>query len=118
MRKVYRGLAKIEDSFKVTKTFFESRPVYLRTNAHIDAHFTTCFLALVLVRLLELKLDKKYSAGNILASLKKYNCTKLHTNIWQFSFYDEILDACAKTFDVMLNFQYRRQQEIQRFLRY
>lgn len=118
MRKVYRGLAKIEDSFKVTKTFFESRPVYLRTNAHIDAHFTTCFLALVLVRLLELKLDKKYSAGNILASLKKYNCTKLHTNIWQFSFYDEILDACAKTFDVTLNFQYRRQQEIQRFLRY
>ncbi len=35
MRKVYRGLTKIEDSFKITKTFFESRPVYVRTNDHI-----------------------------------------------------------------------------------
>ena len=53
MRRVYRGLARIEASFKVTKTCFESRPVYVRTNEHIDAHFATCFLALVLIRLLE-----------------------------------------------------------------
>ena len=52
MRRVYLGLAKIEDSFKITKTFFESRPVYVRTNDHIDAHFASCFLALVLERLL------------------------------------------------------------------
>ncbi len=54
MHKAYKGLARIEDSFKVTKTYFESRPVYVRTNPHIDAHFSTCFLALVLMRLLEL----------------------------------------------------------------
>lgn len=118
MRRIYRGLARIEDSFKVTKTFFESRPVYLRTNAHIDAHFTTCFLALVLVRLLETKLDNRYQAGKILDSLKKYNCTKLDTNIWKFTYYDEVMDACAKAFDITLNLQNRRQQEIQRLLRY
>ena len=38
MRRVYRGLAKIEDSFKITKTFFESRPVYVRTNDHIASN--------------------------------------------------------------------------------
>ena len=118
MRKVYHGLAKIEDSFKVTKTFFESRPVFLRTNDHIDAHFTTCFLALVLVRLLEAKLDNRYQAGAILDSLKKYNCTKLHTNIWKFTYYDEVIDACAKAFNMQLNLQNRRQQEIQRMLKY
>ncbi|SCY77402.1 IS1634 family transposase, partial [Butyrivibrio sp. INlla14] len=118
MRKVYRGLAKIEDSFKVTKTFFESRPVYLRTNAHIDAHFTTCFLALVLIRLLEEKLDHKYQTGKILDSLKKYNCVKLHTNIWRFTYYDEVIDSCAKAFKMTLNMQNRKQQEIQRLLRY
>ena len=35
MREVYRGLTRIEDSFKVTKTFFEARPVYVRLNEHI-----------------------------------------------------------------------------------
>ena len=118
MRNVYRGLARIEDSFKVTKTFFESRPVYLRTNKHIDAHFTTCFLALVLVRLLEKKLDGKYQAGRIIDSLKKYNCTKLHTNLWRFTYYDEVIDDCSKAFGLTLNLQNRKQQDIQRLLRY
>ena len=118
MRNIYRGLARIEDSFKVTKTFFESRPVYLRTNKHIDAHFTTCFLALVLVRLLEKKLDGKYQAGKILDSLKKYNCTKLHTNLWRFTYYDEVIDDCSKAFGLTLNMQNRKQQDIQRLLRY
>lgn len=118
MRNVYRGLARIEDSFKVTKTFFESRPVYLRTNKHIDAHFTTCFLALVLVRLLEKKLDGKYQAGRIIDSLKKYNCTKLHTNLWRFTYYDEVIDECSKAFGLTLNLQNRKQQDIQRLLRY
>ena len=118
MRNVYRGLARIEDSFKVTKTFFESHPVYLRTNKHIDAHFTTCFLALVLVRLLEKKLDGKYQAGRIIDSLKKYNCTKLHTNLWRFTYYDEVIDECSKAFGLTLNLQNRKQQDIQRLLRY
>ena len=118
MRRVYRGLAKIEDSFKITKTFFESRPVYVRTNDHIDAHFATCFLALVLERLLEHKLDHKYPTGQIIDSIKKYNCTHLDTNNWQFTYYDEVIDACGKTLDIDLKKKYRTQQEIQRLLRY
>ena len=82
MRDIYCGLAKIEDSFKVTKTFFKSRSVYVRTNEHIDAHFATCYLALVLQRLLEHKLDHQFPTGKILDSIKKYNCTHLDTNTW------------------------------------
>ncbi|MBQ7588184.1 MAG: IS1634 family transposase, partial [Lachnospiraceae bacterium] len=118
MRKVYRGLTKIEDSFKITKTFFESRPVYVRTNDHIDAHFATCFLALVLERLLEHKLDHKYPTGQIIDSIRKYNCTHLDTNNWQFTYYDEVIDACGKTLDMDLKKKYRTQQEVQRLLRY
>ncbi len=118
MRRVYRGLAKIEDSFKITKTFFESRPVYVRTNDHIDAHFATCFLALVLERLLEHKLDHKYPTGQIIDSIKKYNCTHLDANNWQFTYYDEVIDACGKALDIELKKKYRTQQEIQRLLRY
>ena len=118
IRKVYSGLARIEASFKVTKTCFAARPVYVWLNEHIDAHFATCFLALVLIRLLENKLSHDYPVGKILASLKKYNCTHLDSNNWQFTYYDEIIDACGKAFDMKLDQKYRTQQEIQRMLRY
>ena len=118
MRDVYRGLARIEDSFKVTKTFFDSRPVYVWTNAHIDAHFATCFLALVLIHLLEVKLDHQFPVGQILDSIRKYNCTHLSENRWQFTYYDEVMEACGKAFEVSLNNKYRTQQEIQRLLKY
>ncbi len=118
MREVYRGLSRIEDSFKITKTFFESRPVYVRTNDHIDAHFATCFLALVLERLLEYKLDHKYPTGKIIESLRNYTCTHLDANNWQFTYYDEVIDACGKALYMNLNDKYKTQQEIQRLLRY
>ena len=118
MREVYRGLARIEDSFKVTKTCFESRPVYVWKNEHIEAHFATCFMALVLIRLLEVKLDHQFPAGRMLDSIKRYNCTHLSENRWQFTYYDEVMDACGKAFDIPLNNKYRTQQEIQRLLKY
>ena len=118
IREIYRGLSKIEDSFKVTKSCFEARPVYVWLNEHIDAHFATCFTALVLIRLLEQKLNHRFSATQILNSLKRYECTHLDTNIWQFTYYDEILQACANQFDVQLDRKYRTQQEMQRLLRY
>ena len=118
MREIYRGLAMIEASFKVTKTCFASRPVYVRTNKHIDAHFATCFLALVLIRLLENKLGHSFPLPRILESLKKYNCTHIDSNNWQFTYYDEIIEACGKAFDMKLDMKYRSQQEIQRLLHY
>ena len=118
MRNIYRGLIRIEDSFKVTKTYFESRPVYVHTNEHIEAHFATCFLALVLIRLLEHKLGHSFPVGQILNSLKKYTCVHLDANNWQFTYYDPIIDACGKALDMQLDSKYRTQQEIQRLLRY
>ncbi len=118
IRRIYRGLARIEDSFKVTKSFLEARPIYVWLSEHIDAHFATCFLALVLIRLLEMKLEDQFSVGKILHSLKNYNCTKLDANMWQFTYYDEIIEACAKAFGLELNQKYRSQQEIQRILHY
>lgn len=118
IRKVYRGLAKIEESFKVTKTCLKSQPIYVRLNEHIEAHFATCFLALVLIRLLEHLLENKYPTARILESLKKYNCVYWGTKIWKFAYYDEILDDCGKALGMCLNNRYRSRQEIQRLLHY
>lgn len=118
LRDIYRGLARIEDAFKISKTEFDSRPVYVWTNEHIDAHFATCFTALVMIRLLQSKLGNKYPVGKILDSLRKYGCINLDSNYFQFTYYDEIIATCGKTFGINLQNKYRTRQEIQRLLRY
>lgn len=118
MRDIYRGLAKIEESFKITKSEFEARPVYVNTNDHIDAHFSTCFISLVLIRLLENKLGSKYPVGQMLESLRSYKCTEIDSNLYQFVYYDEILDEIAKVFSLDLNNKYRTRDQIRRLLRY
>lgn len=118
LRDVYRGLIRIEDTFKISKSEFNSRPVFVRTNDHIDAHFTTCFTSLVLIRLLQTKLKNKYPVGRIISSLKSYNCIPLDKSTYQFTYYDEILDACKNTFDMDLSNKYRSRQQVQRLLRY
>lgn len=118
MRDVYRGLSKIEDTFRVSKTDFKSRPIYVNTNDHIDAHFATCFTALVLMRLLEKKLNEKYPLGRILESLRNYNCTELENGTWMFIYYDEILEYCSELFGIELNSKYRTQEQMRRLLKY
>lgn len=118
MRNIYKGLAKIEDSFKITKSEFEAQPVFVKTNDHIDAHFSTCFAALVLIRLLQAKLDGKYPVGQILDSLREYRCTKIDANLYQFVHYDEILDEIARLFSIDLNSKFRTQEQMRRLLRY
>ncbi len=118
MREIYRGLIHIEDTFKISKSEFDSRPVFVWTNDHIDAHFTTCFTALVLIRLLQAKLDHKYPVGRIINSLKDYCCVPLDRNNYQFTYFDEILQSIEKAFGMTLDNKYRTRQEIQRLLRY
>lgn len=118
MRRIYRGLATIEDSFKITKSDFSARPVFVRINEHIDAHFTSCFVALFLLRLLQLKLERKYPVGRILHSLRSYSCVCVHNNIYMTTYFDQILMDCEDIFGLTLNVLYRTRQSIQRLLRY
>lgn len=118
IRDTYRGLARIEETFKISKTEFESRPVFVWTNAHIEGHFSTCFAALVLIRLLQIKLGNKYPIGKTIESLRRYNCTKIDTTLYQFVYYDEILEECGRIFNLELNHKYRTQEQIRRMLKY
>lgn len=64
---------EIEECFRIMKSEFKARPVYLRRDDCIQAHFTTCFMALMLYRLLEKKLDEKFTCSQILSELKDMN---------------------------------------------
>lgn len=64
---------KIEECFRIMKSDFKARPVYLSRDDRIEAHFTTCFIALIIYRLLEKKLGEKYTCHEILNGLKTMN---------------------------------------------
>ncbi len=113
---MYRGLWRIEESFRITKSDLETRPVYVSSKDHIEAHFLTCFVSLVLARLLEKKLDRKYSVTAILESLNKCSCSLLEQNLYLFDYYDEILCAIGKELDIDFSRKYRTVQEIRRII--
>ncbi len=118
IRNIYRGLIKIEDTFKVTKSELDTRPIHVRTNEHIEGHFTTCFAALVLIRLLENRLGNKYSTHKVIESLRKYQCAHIDENHYQFFYYDEILKDIEKSFEIDLSKKYKTRNEIRRLLKY
>ena len=109
---IYRGLWRIEETFKVTKSELADRPVYVSTKEHIEAHFLTCYLALVLSRVLQHKLDKKYSVGKILESLSKCNCQNLEENIYRFNYYDTVLKEIGEVINVDFSLKNRTLQNI------
>lgn len=118
IRDIYRGLAKIEETFKISKSEFEARPVFVWTNEHIEGHFITCFTALVLIRLLQAKLGNKYPVGKIITSLRKYNCTQIDRTLYKFLYYDEILKECGKMFGFEAHLKYRTREQLRRMLKY
>lgn len=71
--KINHNRWEIEECFRIMKTDFKSRPAYVRTEIRIKAHFMTCFLALILFRYLEKKLDYKYTCEDILDTLRNMN---------------------------------------------
>lgn len=70
--KVSESRWQIEACFRIMKTDFSARPVYVQREDRIQAHFLVCFLALLIYRLLEKKLEKKYTCENILTTLRSY----------------------------------------------
>lgn len=113
---IYRGLWRIEESFKVTKSELESRPVYVWTRDHIEAHFLTCFVALTIARILEMKLKQKYSVGKLLETLSKAQCTLVQQNYYLFDYYDDVLKDIGTVMDIDFAKRIRTLGEIKKVL--
>lgn len=113
---IYRGLWKIEESFRITKSDLETRPVYLQNLEHIQAHFLICFVALVLARLLEYRLGRKYGVSAILESLRRCECSLVEQNIYLFDYYDEILKDIGELLKIDFSKKYRTLGEIKKVL--
>ena len=71
--KVNKRRWEVEESFRIMKSEFKARPVYLQRDDRIKAHFTTCFISLMIYRLLEKKLSEKYTCSEIVSELRSMN---------------------------------------------
>ena len=98
--KVSEGRWQIEECFRIMKTDFSARPVYLQDENRIKAHFLICFLALTIYRFLEKKLDSKYTCEELLDTLKSMNFVEVQEQGFiptykRDSITDALHDACG-----------------------
>lgn len=117
MRDTYRGLWKIEETFKITKSDLKTRPVYVWTKESIEAHFLTCFVSLVILRLLQKRTGDKFSTSQIIDSLKNYTSSKINHDIYLQSFRNEIIEVLEKQFNLDLSHQFFELKKIKSMLK-
>ena len=117
IRDIYRGLSKIEETFKVTKTGLDGRPVWVSRKNHIESHFLTCFIALTIIRLLENKLKNKYSFNKILETIRNYNSAKIDDDIYMQSYINKIIKEFEVTFNINLSNKFKTLSEIKKMLK-
>ena len=120
--RLYHDLWKIEETFKISKAELRTRPVHVSLEAHIEAHFLTCFVALVLVRTLELKLNRAnlkgehspqvFSSFGLLDSLRKFSCSHVAENYYTFHYIDDNIKAIEQVLGLELDRKYRKRSEI------
>lgn len=112
----YRGLWEIEETFKITKSELETRPVYVHDLAHINAHFLTCFIALLILRIIQKKTRKEHSAEKIIECLNKIECMHECENIYLFGYRSAISSELGKAFGIDFTKKRLRLADIKKIL--
>jgi len=97
---MYRGLWRIEETFRVTKSDLAARPVFVSRKDHIEAHFLICFVALLIIRILQLKTEWKYSAHALATTLKDASGSYFADNWYLFDHRDKVLDDIGTVLDL------------------
>ena len=114
--KAYHGLWEIERSFRITKSNLQSRPVFVSLEKRIEGHFLTCYIALLILRLLSKRLKEKYAPEQVIESLKKYQVCLVKDNIFRATYYDPIIKDLGDALNLTLNRRFLRTGEIRQLV--
>lgn len=112
----YRGLWEIEETFRITKGTIETRPVYVSLQERIEAHILSCFIALVIIRLIQKQTDRRFSCDKIVDCLNRISCSNEQDNIYLFNYRSEISDAIGVAFGIDFTKKRMRLGEIKNLL--
>lgn len=112
---------KIEDCFRIMKTNFDARPVFLRKPERIRAHFLICYTALLIYRLMECKLDDNLThvtTSNLIKTLRNMNVVNMDDMCYK-SIYSgsQALDALERCFELQLNRKYYRPSDLNKIVK-
>lgn len=112
---------KIEDCFRIMKTNFDARPVFLRKPERIRAHFLICYTALLIYRLMECKLNDNLThvtTSNLIKTLRNMNVVNMD-NMYYKSIYSgsQALDALERCFELQLNRKYYRPSDLNKIVK-
>lgn len=112
---------KIEDCFRIMKTNFDTRPVFLRKPERIRAHFLICYTALLIYRLMECKLDDNLThvtTSNLIKTLRNMNVVNMD-DMYYKSIYSgsQALDALERCFELQLNRKYYRPSDLNKIVK-
>jgi len=113
---IYRGLWEIEENFGITKSELKTRPVFVKTIEHVKAHFLICFVSLVLMKLIEYRIGRKYAVQTIIESLRRCECSLMDKNVYLFDYYDEVLKTIGEDLGINFGLQTRTLQSIKQEL--
>jgi len=97
---IYRGLWRVEDSFRVTKSDLETRPIFLTREDRIKAHFLTCFISLVIIRLIQKKTGYDYSPETLIETMNAISCSHEGGNLFLFDHQSECAEALGDAFGI------------------
>jgi transposase len=113
---MYHGLWRIEDNFRVTKSELETRPVHVSRKDRIHAHFLTCYISLVILRLIQKRLGGKYSTEAIIEALKKIACSPESKNLYLFDYRSDVSDAIGDSMGFDFTKKRLSRSEIKKYL--
>lgn len=111
---IYRGLWQIEDSFRVTKSELETRPVFLSREDRIQAHFLICFISLVILRLIQKRTKHKYTPEVLIKTMNNISCSHEGKNLFLFDYRSEASDDLGDAFSVDFTRQRLTRMEIKK----
>jgi transposase len=110
---------QIEQCFRIMKTEFQARPVYLRRDERIIAHFTTCFLSLMIYRILEQQLNKQFTTTQIITTLKEMMFLKVKGEGYIPTYKrNQITDALHDTFGFRTDYQINKDSDIKKIFKF
>jgi len=118
IRNIYKGLSKIEETFKITKSEFDARPIFVRLEEHIDAHFLICFISLVILRMLQADTNHKYSLRDLLEKIRDFKCTHETSNIYKFLYYKPEIQYLNRIYHIDMDNKYLTRTQIKKILKY
>lgn len=126
----YQGLRKIKEMFGISRAEWQARPPHVPAEAHIMSHFLATFMAIVILRIIEIELNqfsaagtnksklgraqRRFSHGEIIRTLNHFTCSLIDENCYNFTYSDAVIPYLEAVFDVDLSTKYRTLADIKK----